>query len=47
MAYQASKAGIIGLTISLAGQLAQQRIRVNCIAPGLVYTPMVSAFLTA
>jgi NAD(P)-dependent dehydrogenase (short-subunit alcohol dehydrogenase family) len=46
MGYQASKAGIIGLTISLAGQLAQQRIRVNCIAPGLVYTPMVSAFLT-
>src|SRR5262249_7444340 len=46
MAYQASKAGIIGLTISLAGQLAEKRIRVNCIAPGQVYTPLVAAILT-
>ena len=46
MAYQASKAGVIGLTISLAGQLAEKRIRVNCIAPGQVYTPMVEALIT-
>jgi NAD(P)-dependent dehydrogenase (short-subunit alcohol dehydrogenase family) len=46
MAYQASKAGAIGLTISLAGQLAPKRIRVNCIAPGLVYTSMVAGLLT-
>jgi NAD(P)-dependent dehydrogenase (short-subunit alcohol dehydrogenase family) len=45
MAYQASKAGIVGLTLSLAGQLAQHRIRVNCIAPGQVYTPMVAPLL--
>src|SRR5207237_9503548 len=45
-AYSASKAGIIGLTISTAGQLGEKRIRVNAIAPGLVYTPMVAAFLT-
>jgi NAD(P)-dependent dehydrogenase (short-subunit alcohol dehydrogenase family) len=47
MAYQASKAGIIGLTISLAGQLAEKRIRVNCIAPGQVYTPLVAAIITS
>jgi NAD(P)-dependent dehydrogenase (short-subunit alcohol dehydrogenase family) len=46
MAYQASKAGVVGLTISLAGQLAAKRIRVNCIAPGQVYTPMVEALIT-
>jgi len=45
-AYQASKAGIIGLTISLAGQLAQQRIRVNALAPGQVWTPLVAGFLS-
>ena len=41
-AYAAAKAGVIGLTISLAGQLAKDRIRVNAIAPGMVYTPMVA-----
>lgn len=46
MAYQVSKAGIVGLTISLAGQLAEHRIRVNCIAPGQIYTPVVAALVT-
>ncbi|TAK23399.1 MAG: SDR family oxidoreductase [Chloroflexota bacterium] len=46
-AYAAAKAGMIGLSISLAGQLASDRIRVNCIAPGLVYTPMVAGGMTA
>ncbi|MFQ5521123.1 MAG: SDR family NAD(P)-dependent oxidoreductase, partial [Candidatus Methylomirabilia bacterium] len=41
-AYAAAKAGVIGLTTSLAGQLAPNRIRVNAIAPGMVYTPMVA-----
>jgi NAD(P)-dependent dehydrogenase (short-subunit alcohol dehydrogenase family) len=45
-AYAAAKAGVIGLTVSLAGQLADRRIRVNCIAPGYVYTPMVSGQMT-
>jgi NAD(P)-dependent dehydrogenase (short-subunit alcohol dehydrogenase family) len=42
-AYQTSKAGVIGLTISMAGDLGEKRIRVNCIAPGQVWTPMVAA----
>ncbi len=46
-AYAAAKAGVIGLTISLAGQLAKDRIRVNCIAPGFVYTPMVAEGMSA
>jgi NAD(P)-dependent dehydrogenase (short-subunit alcohol dehydrogenase family) len=44
-AYQTTKAGIIGLTIALAGELAAQRVRVNAIAPGQVWTPLVAAVL--
>jgi NAD(P)-dependent dehydrogenase (short-subunit alcohol dehydrogenase family) len=35
-AYNASKAGIIGLTVSFAAQLADRGIRVNAVAPGAV-----------
>jgi len=37
-AYQAAKAGIEGLTRALARDLGKHRIRVNCIAPGMVRT---------
>lgn len=40
--YAASKAAIIGLTKSLAMELAPWRIRVNSIAPGVVDTEMVA-----
>ena len=40
--YTASKAAVVGLTISMAGDHGPDNIRVNCIAPGLVYTPMVA-----
>ena len=40
-AYSASKAGIHGLTITAARDLAQYGIRVNTIAPGIVETPML------
>jgi len=45
-AYTTSKTAIVGLTFALAGQLGDRRIRVNCIAPGQVYTPMVAEVLT-
>ncbi|MEE8469384.1 MAG: SDR family NAD(P)-dependent oxidoreductase [Planctomycetota bacterium] len=37
-AYATAKAGIVGLTKALAGELGPARIRVNCIEPGLVLT---------
>jgi len=41
--YQTSKGAIVNMTRSMASQHAAQRIRVNCVAPGMVYTPMVYA----
>ena len=46
-AYTTSKAAVIGLTLALAGQLGSKHIRVNCIAPGQVYTPLVAERLDA
>ncbi|WP_428636909.1 3-ketoacyl-ACP reductase FabG2 [Shewanella sp.] len=42
--YSASKAGIIGATKALSLELAKRKITVNCIAPGLIETDMVSDF---
>lgn len=40
-AYAAAKAGVIGFVTSVAVQLGPRGIRVNAIAPGQVWTPMV------
>jgi len=40
--YSASKAGIIGATQALAVELASRGITVNCVAPGLIRTDMLS-----
>jgi 3-hydroxyacyl-CoA dehydrogenase/3-hydroxy-2-methylbutyryl-CoA dehydrogenase len=39
-AYASSKAGVAGMTLGLARELSTHGIRVNCIAPGLMDTPM-------
>jgi 3-oxoacyl-[acyl-carrier protein] reductase len=42
IAYAASKAGLIGLTKSLAEAVADQNVRVNGIAPGLIETDIIA-----
>jgi NAD(P)-dependent dehydrogenase (short-subunit alcohol dehydrogenase family) len=40
--YTTSKAAIVGLTRSMAGDHGRDGIRVNCILPGLIYGPMTA-----
>lgn len=44
--YSVSKGAVIALTKAMAVDHAPQNIRVNCIAPGPVYTPMVARGMT-
>lgn len=44
VAYSASKAGVIGLTKALAKEVGPSNIQVNCIAPGIVMTDMISEY---
>jgi NAD(P)-dependent dehydrogenase (short-subunit alcohol dehydrogenase family) len=44
-AYGAAKAGLMALVKSAAVELGPANIRVNAVAPGVVWTPRVSAFL--
>jgi 3-oxoacyl-[acyl-carrier protein] reductase len=41
--YAAAKAGMIGMSKSLAREVASRGITVNCIAPGFIKTPMTDA----
>jgi 3-oxoacyl-[acyl-carrier protein] reductase len=41
--YAASKAGLIGMSKSLAQELASRNITVNCVAPGFIATAMTDA----
>ena len=41
--YCASKAGMIGMSKSLAMEIASRNVTVNCVAPGFIATPMTDA----
>lgn len=44
--YNAAKGGVVALTTAMAVQHGRDNIRVNCIAPGHIYTPMVAGTMT-
>mmetsp|Transcript_7779 Transcript_7779/g.22250 ORF Transcript_7779/g.22250 Transcript_7779/m.22250 type:complete len:259 (-) Transcript_7779:147-923(-) len=41
LAYSASKGAVVGMTLPMARDLAPHRIRVMCIAPGIIDTPLL------
>src|SRR5580692_712031 len=41
--YAAAKAGMIGMSKSLAAEVASRNVTVNCIAPGVIESPMTDA----
>jgi NAD(P)-dependent dehydrogenase (short-subunit alcohol dehydrogenase family) len=41
--YSSTKGAIVGFTRSLSGQLAKHKIRVNAVAPGPIWTPLIPA----
>ena len=43
-AYCASKAGVVNLTRAMAVEFSKQGLRVNCVCPGGVKTPLISSF---
>ena len=46
VAYSTSKGGVMSLTKTMAVHHGGDNVRVNCIAPGMIYTPLVAPHLT-
>ncbi|KAL1905794.1 hypothetical protein Sste5344_008471 [Sporothrix stenoceras] len=47
VAYCSSKHGVVGLTRAVCKEVGKEGIRVNCVAPGFIDTPMLRASLAA
>lgn len=45
--YAAAKAGLVGMSKSLAAEVASRNITVNCVAPGFISTPMTDVLTDA
>jgi 3-oxoacyl-[acyl-carrier protein] reductase len=45
--YAAAKAGLVGMSKSLAAEIASRNITVNCVAPGFITTPMTDVLTDA
>lgn len=45
-AYNASKHGVVGLTRTAASEHGPQGVRVNCVMPGVIETPLLRAMMT-
>jgi 3-oxoacyl-[acyl-carrier protein] reductase len=45
--YAAAKAGMIGMSKSLAAEVASRGVTVNCVAPGFIESPMTDALTDA
>ena len=43
--YSTAKAAVLGLTRSLAREFGPDNIRVNCVCPGVIRTPMVERII--
>jgi NAD(P)-dependent dehydrogenase (short-subunit alcohol dehydrogenase family) len=46
MAYSASKAGIVGMTLTMAKELSQYNVRAHVIKPTMIETPIIGDFLS-
>jgi len=44
-AYSTTKAAVVGMTLSVAKDYIQHKIRCNCVSPGRVHTPFVDGFI--
>jgi NAD(P)-dependent dehydrogenase (short-subunit alcohol dehydrogenase family) len=45
--FSAAKGGVVGLTLGMAVTYAEDSIRVNCVCPGVIFTPLTEEWLSS